>query len=114
MVLIYKKTLSIKHAGSSNDKIINSINLDAEKIGDFCSYIHGVWRLPVQVLLGSIILYWNLGGAPSMAASFATVLVMVCNTPLAKMQKKEIKVTSETSKSMRVLKLHTWQSTFFI
>ena len=49
-----------------------------------------------------------------MAASFATVLVMVCNTPLAKMQKKEIKVTSETSKSMRVLKLHTWQSTFFI
>nr|POE98411.1 hypothetical protein CFP56_53158 [Quercus suber] len=35
-----------------------------------------------------IILYRNLGGAPSTAASFATVLVMVCNTPLAKMQKK--------------------------
>ena len=88
MVLIYKKTLSIKHAGSSNDKIINSVNLDAEKIGDFCSYIHRVWWLPVQVLLASIILYRNLGGAPSTAASFATVLVMVCNTPLAKMQKK--------------------------
>ena len=119
MVLIYKKSLSIKHAGSSNDKIINSINLDAKKIGGFCLYIHGVCWLPVQFLLASIILYRNLGAAPSIAASSATVLELVCNTPLAKMQKRihskimeakaaRIKVTSETLKSMRVLKLHPW------
>jgi ABC-type multidrug transport system fused ATPase/permease subunit len=123
MVLIYKKSLAIKYAGLSNGKIINLINVDAERIGDFCWYIHGVWLLPVQVILALIILYRNLGAAPSIAAVFTTVLVMVCNTPLANMQERlhskimeakdsRIKVTSETLKSMRVLKLHSWEPTF--
>ena len=119
IVLIYKKSLFTKYVVVSNGKIINLINVDAERIGDFCWYIHGVWLLPVQVILALIILYRNLGAAPSIAALFATVLVMVCNTPLAKMRKRlhskimeakaaRIKVTSETLKSMRVLKLHPW------
>ena len=123
MVLIYKKSLAIKYAGLSNGKTINLINVDAERIGDFCWYIHGVWLLPVQVILALIILYRNLGAAPSIAAVFTTVLVMVCNTPLANMQERlhskimeakdsRIKVTSETLKSMRVLKLHSWEPTF--
>nr|XP_023872873.1 putative ABC transporter C family member 15 [Quercus suber]POE85287.1 abc transporter c family member 3 [Quercus suber] len=123
MVLIYKKSLYTRHVGLSNGKIINLINVDAERIGDFCWYIHGVWLLPVQVILALIILYRNLGAAPSIAALFATVLVMVCNTPLANMQERlhskimeakdsRIKVTSETLKSMRVLKLHSWEPSF--
>ncbi|XP_062157642.1 putative ABC transporter C family member 15 [Alnus glutinosa] len=123
MVLIYKKSLSIKYGGLSNGKAINLINVDAERIGDFCWYIHGVWLLPVQVILALIILYKNLGAAPSIAALFATILVMLCNTPLANIQERlhskimevkdsRIKVTSEVLKSMRVLKLHSWESTF--
>ncbi|KAG2707952.1 hypothetical protein I3760_05G169300 [Carya illinoinensis] len=122
-VLIYKKSLSIKYGGLSNGKIINLINVDAERIGDFCWYIHGVWLLPVQVVLALIILYRNLGAAPSIAALCATILVMLCNTPLANIQERlhskimeakdsRIKATSETLKSMRVLKLHSWEPTF--
>uniref|UniRef100_A0A5B6Z2Q6 ABC-type xenobiotic transporter n=1 Tax=Davidia involucrata TaxID=16924 RepID=A0A5B6Z2Q6_DAVIN len=123
MVLIYKKSLSIKNAGPSNGKIINFITADIEKIGEFCLHTHEVWLLPVQVFLALVILYRNLGAIPSIAALFTTILVMVSNTPLAKMQKKlhskimeakdsRIKATSETLKSMRVLKLHSWESTF--
>ncbi|XP_061994727.1 putative ABC transporter C family member 15 [Rosa rugosa] len=122
-VLIYKKSISIKYSGPSNGKMINLINVDVERIGDFCWYIHGIWLLPLQVFLALVILYRNLGAAPSAAALIATVLVMVCNTPLANMQERlhskmmeakdsRIKVTSETLKSMRVLKLHSWESTF--
>ncbi|XP_017971378.1 PREDICTED: putative ABC transporter C family member 15 [Theobroma cacao] len=122
-VLIYKKSLSIKFVGPSNGKIINLINVDAERIGDFCWYIHGVWLLPIQVFLALVILYKNLGAAPSIAAVFATILVMVSNTPLANRQERlhskimeakdsRIKATSETLKSMRVLKLHAWEPTF--
>ncbi|MFQ6648891.1 hypothetical protein Gotur_021729 [Gossypium turneri] len=122
-VLIYKKSLSTKFVGPSNGKVINLINVDAERIGDFCWYIHGVWLLPIQVFLALVILYWNLGAAPSVAAVFATILVMVSNTPLANRQERlhskimeakdsRIKVTSETLKSMRVLKLHSWEPTF--
>ncbi|KAK0573689.1 hypothetical protein LWI29_012112 [Acer saccharum] len=50
-VLIYKKSLSIKFAGPSSGTIINMINVDVERIGDFCWHIHGIWLLPIQVFL---------------------------------------------------------------
>ncbi|KAL4573872.1 hypothetical protein LXL04_020693 [Taraxacum kok-saghyz] len=123
IVLIYKKSLSIKYGTTSNGKIVNLINVDVEKIGEFFWHIHGIWLLPVQVLLALIILYVNLGFAPSMAALISTILVMIINTPLANMQKdfqtkvmeskdSRIKATSEVLKSMRVLKLHSWESNF--
>lgn len=122
-VLIYKKSLSIKFLGPSSGIIINMINVDVERIGDFCLYIHGIWLLPVQVFLALVILYRNLGAAPTIAALFSTILVMVSNTPLANKQERlhskimeakdsRIKATSETLKSMRVLKLLSWEPTF--
>ncbi|KAK0573649.1 hypothetical protein LWI29_011403 [Acer saccharum] len=122
-VLIYKKSLSIKFAGPSSGTIINMINVDVERIGDFCWHIHGIWLLPIQVFLALVILGRNLGVVPSIAAIFATILVMVSNTPLVNMQKRfhskimeakdsRIKATSETLKSMRVLKLLSWEPTF--
>ncbi|KAI3467660.1 hypothetical protein Pfo_024323 [Paulownia fortunei] len=123
MALIYKKSLSIKYGGTSSGNIINYINVDVERIGDFCWYFHGIWLLPVQVIFALVILYKNLGAAPSVAAFFTTIFVMISNTPLANMQEglhtkimeakdSRIKATSETLKSMRVLKLHSWESTF--
>jgi ABC-type multidrug transport system fused ATPase/permease subunit len=123
IVLIYKKSLSTIYDTTSNGKIINLVNVDVEKIGEFFCHIHGIWLLPVQVLLALIILYINLGFAPSMAALVSTVLVIISNTPLASMQKdfqtkvmeskdSRIKATSEILKSMRVLKLHSWESNF--
>lgn len=123
IVLIYKKSLSIKYGTTSNGKIVNLINVDVEKVGEFFWHIHGIWLLPFQVLLALIILYTNLGFAPSMAALISTVLVIISNTPLANMQKdfqtkvmeskdSRIKATSEILKSMRVLKLHSWETNF--
>ncbi|OVA17566.1 ABC transporter [Macleaya cordata] len=123
MVSIYRKSLLIKNYDASNGNIVNLINVDIERIGDFFWYVHGIWLLPVQVFLALVILYKNLGGAPSMAALVATILVMVSNTPLANLQERlhskimeakdsRIKATSETLKSMRVLKLHAWETTF--
>ncbi|KAK4488783.1 hypothetical protein RD792_004572 [Penstemon davidsonii] len=123
MVLIYKKSLSIKYGGMSNGNIINFINVDVERIGEFCWYFHSIWLLPIQVILALVILYNNLGATPSMAALFTTIFVMISNTPLANLQEKlhskimeakdsRIKATSEVLKSMRVLKLHSWESSF--
>ncbi|PIA51353.1 hypothetical protein AQUCO_01100286v1 [Aquilegia coerulea] len=121
LVSIYKKTVKTKNFGPTTGKIVNFINVDVERIGDFCFHIHGIWLLPVQIFLAVVILNRNLGWAPSIAAVFATVVVMVSNTPLAGLQEKfhskimeakdaRIKSTSETLKSMRVLKLHSWET----
>ncbi|CAL0324898.1 unnamed protein product [Lupinus luteus] len=123
IAVVYRKSLLMKCAGPTHGKVINLINVDVERIGDFCWYIHGIWLLPVQVILALVILYINLGYTPSIAALVVTILVMVCNTPLANMQENlhskvmeakdsRIKVTSETMKNMRILKLHSWESIF--
>lgn len=123
MSLIYKNSLSIHYGGTSSGKIINCISVDVERIGDFFWYFHGIWLLPVQVIFALSILYKNLGFAPSAAAFVTTVVVMMSNTPLAIMQRKlhgkimeakdsRIKATSEILKSMRVLKLHSWETSF--
>ncbi|XP_068667437.1 putative ABC transporter C family member 15 [Aristolochia californica] len=123
IVAIYTKSLSTRYGSMSSGKIINLLNVDVERIGDFLWYIHGIWLLPVQVSLALIILLRNLGGAASLAALFTIVLVMVSNIPLANLQENlhskimeakdsRIKATSETLKSMRILKLHSWETTY--
>ncbi|XP_047318964.1 putative ABC transporter C family member 15 [Impatiens glandulifera] len=123
MALIYKKSLSIKYGGVSNGRVINYVSLDVERIGDFCWNVHGVWLLPFQLTLALIILYVNLGLAPSLAALLATIVIMVSNTPLASKQERlhekimeakdvRIKATSEILKNIRVLKLHAWEQNF--
>ncbi|KAK9117460.1 hypothetical protein Sjap_016407 [Stephania japonica] len=123
IVAIHRKTLSVKNLSMSNGNVVNFINVDVERISDFCWYIHGVWLLPFQVFLALIILYRNLSWAPTGAALFATVMVMVSNIPLASLQERlhtkimeakdsRTKATSETLRSMRVLKLHSWEAAY--
>ncbi|XP_073100803.1 putative ABC transporter C family member 15 isoform X2 [Elaeis guineensis] len=123
MVSIYDKSLMMKYSGSSMGKIINFLDVDVERIGDFFWYIHGIWLLPFQVFLALIILYRNLGAAASFSALLTTILVMVSNTPLANSQERlhskimeakdsRIKATAETLKCMRILKLHSWENAY--
>ncbi|OQU86955.1 putative ABC transporter C family member 15 isoform X3 [Sorghum bicolor] len=123
MVSIYKKSLLIKDSPAGTGRIVNFLDVDVEKIGEFFWYIHGIWLLPLQVSLALVILYHSLGMAASLSAVFATVLIMVSNTPLAKSQKNlnmkimeakdsRIKATAEALKSMRILKLHAWETAY--
>ncbi|GJN12929.1 hypothetical protein PR202_ga31256 [Eleusine coracana subsp. coracana] len=89
MVSIYKKSLLMKNSATGTGKIINFLDVDVEKV------------------------------------VFATVLVMVSNTPLAKSQRNlnmkimeakdsRIKATAEALKSMRILKLHAWETVYYL
>ncbi|RLM92913.1 hypothetical protein C2845_PM08G15310 [Panicum miliaceum] len=123
MVSIYKKSLMIKNSTTGTGKIVNFLDVDIEKIGEFFWYIHGIWLLPLKVSLALVILYNSLGMAASVSALITTVLVMVSNTPLAKSQKNlnvqimeakdsRIKATAEALKIMRILKLHAWETAY--
>ncbi|KAG0501017.1 hypothetical protein HPP92_001089 [Vanilla planifolia] len=123
MVSLYNKALTTKYSRVSSGKMINFLDVDMERIGDFFWYIHGIWLLPVQVTLALVILYRNLGFPASASALFATILIMLGNTPLANSQENlhsrimeakdaRIKATSEALKCMRILKLHSWESAY--
>jgi len=125
VAMIYNKGLSIS-CQSKQDKtsgeIINFMSVDAQRVGDFVWYMHDVWLVIVQVGLALVILYKNLGLA-SIAALVTTVIVMLANVPLGKLQEKfqekimkskdkRMKVTSEILRNMRILKLQAWEMKF--
>ncbi|XP_020156344.1 putative ABC transporter C family member 15 [Aegilops tauschii subsp. strangulata] len=123
MVSIYKKSLLMKNSGPVAGKVVNFLDVDVEKVGEFFWYIHGIWLLPLQIFLALAILYHSLGAMASLSAVLVTVLVMVSNTPLANSQQNlnmkimeakdsRIKAMAEAMKSMRILKLHAWETAY--
>ncbi|XP_034677988.1 ABC transporter C family member 3-like [Vitis riparia] len=125
ITMIYNKGLTLScqsKQGHSTGEIINIMSVDAQRIGDFSRYMHDPWMVIVQVTLALLILYKNLGLA-SVAAFFATVIIMLTNVPLGKWQEKfqdklmeskdkRMKATAEILRNMRILKLQGWEMKF--
>ncbi|GLJ18149.1 hypothetical protein SUGI_0320630 [Cryptomeria japonica] len=124
---IYKKVFMIscqsreKH---TSGEIINYMSVDAQRIGEFSRYVHDIWIAPLQVLLALVILYQHLGLA-FLSGVATTVLLMMVNFPLGKMQKeynikimeakdKRLKATSEILRNMKILKLQAWETRFLL
>ncbi|XP_065862557.1 ABC transporter C family member 3-like [Euphorbia lathyris] len=123
--MIYNKGLTLScqsKQGNSSGEIINFMTVDAERIGDFTWYMHDPWLVIVQVALALFILYKNLGVA-SVAAFVATIIIMLMNYPLGRIQEnfqdklmkskdQRMKATSEILRNMRILKLQAWEMKF--
>ncbi|XP_042483920.1 ABC transporter C family member 3-like [Macadamia integrifolia] len=123
--IIYKKCLTLSSQskqGHTNGESINLMSVDVERIGVFSWYLHDIWKVPLQLFLALLILYKSLGFA-SFVAFFATMILMLLNVPLGKLQEtfqgklmdakdRRMKVTSEALRNMRILKLRGWDMRF--
>ncbi|XP_042518480.1 ABC transporter C family member 7-like [Macadamia integrifolia] len=123
--LIYKKGLRLSSQskqGHTSGENINLMSVDVARIGLFSWYLHNIWKVPVQIILALLILYERLGLA-SLVAFVATIILMLANVPLEKLQEKfhkelmdskdqRMKVTSEALRNMRILKLQCWEMKF--
>ncbi|XP_004309817.1 PREDICTED: ABC transporter C family member 3-like [Fragaria vesca subsp. vesca] len=125
VAMIYNKGLTLSCQSKqchTSGEIINFMTVDAERVGDFTWYMHDPWMVLLQVALALLILYKNLGLA-AIATLVATILVMLANVPLGKLQEKfqdklmeskdrRMKATSEILRNMRILKLQAWEMKF--
>ena len=84
--------------------------------------MHELWLLPVQITLAMVILYSTLGLA-ALAALAATILTMLANIPLGRIEQNfqektmnakdaRMSTMSEILQNMRVLKLQGWELIF--
>ncbi|CAI0378890.1 unnamed protein product [Linum tenue] len=125
VAMIYNKGLTLScqsKQGQTSGEIINIMTVDAQRFGDFSWYIHDTWLVFLQVGLALYILYRNLGLA-SIATLVATIMVMLLNFPLGRLQEgyqeklmkskdNRMKATSEILRNMRILKLQAWEMKF--
>ncbi|XP_043695425.1 ABC transporter C family member 3-like [Telopea speciosissima] len=123
--IIYKKSLRLSSQSKrdhTSGQSINLLSVDVERTGFFSWYLHDLWRVPAQIVLALLILYKSLGLA-SLAAFVATIILMLANVPLGKLQKKfqgelmdskdhRMKATSEALRNIRILKLQGWEMKF--
>ncbi|XLR29410.1 hypothetical protein HN51_049303 [Arachis hypogaea] len=125
VTMIYNKALTLScqsKQGHTSGEMINFMTVDAERVGTFTWYMHDLWRVALQIVLALLILYRSVGLA-SIAAFVATVIVMLVNVPVGKMQQKfqknlmdskdaRMKATSEILRNMKILKLQGWEMKF--
>ncbi|KAK6234467.1 hypothetical protein QUC31_006873 [Theobroma cacao] len=122
---IYKKGLvlsSQSRQSHTSGEIINYMSVDIQRITDFIWYLNIIWMLPIQISLAICILHTSLG-LGSLAALAATLIVMSCNIPITRIQKRyqskimdakdnRMKATAEVLRNMKTIKLQAWDSQF--
>ncbi|KAH7443058.1 hypothetical protein KP509_02G017300 [Ceratopteris richardii] len=122
---VYRKGLRLSsksRQSHSGGEIINYMSVDVQRVGDFSWYLHDSWILPLQILLALGILYRSVGIA-FIATLTATIISIVANTPLARLQEdyqdnlmsakdERMRATAECLRSMKILKLQAWESRY--
>ncbi|XP_021756470.1 putative ABC transporter C family member 15 [Chenopodium quinoa] len=122
---IYRKGLMLScqaRQSHTSGEIMNYMSVDVQRISDFVWYVNTLWMLPVQISLAIYVLHTSLG-LGSLAGLAATLVVMSCNIPLTRTQKKyqskimdakdaRMKATSEILRNMKSIKLQAWDDQF--
>lgn len=122
---IYRKGIRLSNQSRQNHtsgEIINYMSVDIQRITDVMWYANIVWMLPIQISLAIFVLHKNLG-LGAFAGLAATFVIMACNIPLTRTQKRfqskimeskdgRMKATSEVLKSMKILKLQAWDTQY--
>ncbi|KMS99857.1 hypothetical protein BVRB_1g017090 [Beta vulgaris subsp. vulgaris] len=122
---IYQKGLVLScqaRQSHTGGEIMNYMSVDVQRITDFVWYVNTVWMLPIQISLAIYVLHTNLG-LGAFAGLAATLVVMSCNIPLTRTQKRyqshimdakdaRMKATSEVLRNMKTIKLQAWDNRF--
>ncbi|XP_078175277.1 ABC transporter C family member 3-like [Carex rostrata] len=122
---IYQKGLTLSsqsRQSRTSGEMINIMSVDTDRVSLFSWYMHDLWLAPIQISLALIILYSCVGLA-SVSALAATIVIMLANLPLSRMQEKfqekmmeakdvRMKAMSEVLRNMRILKLQGWEMKF--
>ncbi|EEE61576.1 hypothetical protein OsJ_15950 [Oryza sativa Japonica Group] len=118
---VYQKVLYLSSQSRqkhTSGEIINYVSVDIERIVNVAWYVNMVFMMPIQITLATYILWKNLG-LGSLAGIATTAIIMLCNIPFTRIQKRlhagimkakddRMDMTSEVIRSMKILKLQAW------
>ena len=87
---IYRKQLRLSNVSRrrySGGEIMNYIDIDAYRIGEFPFWFHQIWTTSLQLCFALAIMI-NAIGLSTIASLVVIVLTVLCNAPVAKLQHK--------------------------
>ena len=103
-------------------EIINYVNVDTYRIGEFAYWFHQTWTTGLQLCLALVIMIQSVRLA-TIASLVVIILTMIFNAPFGKLllkyqrklivaQDKRLKAFSEALVNMKVLKMYAWETHF--
>uniref|UniRef100_A0A671Y2H3 ATP-binding cassette, sub-family C (CFTR/MRP), member 9 n=1 Tax=Sparus aurata TaxID=8175 RepID=A0A671Y2H3_SPAAU len=125
--MIYNKMLRLSTSNMSMGEmtlgqINNLVAIETNQLMWFLFLCPNLWAMPVQIVMGVILLYYLLGPSALVGASVIVLLAPVqylIATKLADTQKSSLehstdrlKKTSEILKGIKLLKLYAWENIF--
>ncbi|PVU90006.1 hypothetical protein BB559_004831 [Furculomyces boomerangus] len=119
---IYKKTLTLKPEylkKNSIGKIVNTMNVDTNRIARFISSINQIWYIPVQIISSLVLLYINIGYS-TIGGILAFLLIIPLNGKLIQLSRKSnraiskhrderIKKINELVQGIKMIKFFSWE-----
>ncbi|KAI4797431.1 hypothetical protein KUCAC02_025090 [Chaenocephalus aceratus] len=127
LAMIYNKILRLSTSNMSMGEmtigqINNLVAIETNQLMWFFFLCPNLWAMPVQIIMGVILLYYLLGWSALVGASVIVLLAPVqylIATKLADTQKStlehstdRLKKTSEILKGIKLLKLYAWENIF--
>ncbi|XP_042371610.1 ATP-binding cassette sub-family C member 9-like, partial [Plectropomus leopardus] len=127
LAMIYNKILRLSTSNMSMGEmtlgqINNLVAIETNQLMWFLFLCPNLWAMPVQIVMGVILLYYLLGCSALVGASVIVLLAPVqyrIATKLADTQKStlehstdRLKKTTEILKGIKLLKLYAWENIF--
>ncbi|XP_077324820.1 ATP-binding cassette sub-family C member 9 isoform X1 [Lithobates pipiens] len=127
LAMIYNKILKLSTSNMSMGEmtlgqINNLVAIESNQLMWFLFLCPNLWAMPVQIIMGVILLYKLLGVSALVGAAVIVLLAPVqyfIATKLAEIQKntldystERLKKTNEILKGIKLLKLYAWENTF--
>lgn len=122
---LYRKSLALSpssRAGKTVGEIVNYMQLDAQRISDFCQFIHVTWAAPIQVIVTVALLYVYIGPSAFVGLAMAVVTIPL-QSYLVKKQAalrkrgvgitdQRVKLINEVLQGIKAVKFYAWEKPF--
>lgn len=123
--VIYDKSLRMSpsaRAGSSVGEIVNLMQMDSQRVGDFAQIAHILWSAPIQLIVSLALLFKYIGWSAAIGL-VATLLTLPLQGKLMAVQmrlRKEsvgitdvrVKLMNEILQGIKAVKFYAWEKPF--
>lgn len=122
---LYEKSLKMSPSArnaSTVGEIVNLMQIDTQKVGDFGQFMHVLWAAPVQLIV-SVGLLYNYIGPSAFIGLAITLLTIPLQTKLVQMQARlrkqtvlisdrRVKMMNEILQGIKAVKFYAWERPF--